>query len=473
MARFFVPAGDEFAYRGDVPTDVEECLRRFSDEYEVYAVFLGAQFGRQADVIVFTRNAVHVIEIKDRRGTIVVDEKNRWLEDGKPIVNWWAGREENPLLQVRSTAKVLEAELGKIYKKAGKSFRGKVFPYVLIPHANEATRSNLQQVKGWEWVLTSLGDAQDSIVKRDQGAIQQVDFAFDQGDIDLIAQSMRMVEKRGVSGIPYGGATPERPPQPSQEPSIEPQVQQARIETVPRKARIRQWREVLSLARMLIGIIFLVVFLIFWITMFWRLPGPVSSPATWPFPTPAVSQMEISPERMPTSLILPSPTSTTALPEKVLPPFNKHVFLAVISVSRAVPEGAPTPLRVPYPTPIISPQAEKRWSASKGGLTLTVDRIETTHGFQIWMTAVNQTDAMLMLPLFGYFFVIDDLGNQYTADPFSSTFPMEVAPGATVSGYAEMERPLDSRATRITVMFTQVFGSLSVQSIRIEDIPVR
>jgi hypothetical protein len=113
----------------------------------------------------------------------------------------------------------------------------------------------------------------------------------------------------------------------------------------------------------------------------------------------------------------------------------------------------------------------KRESA---GLTLKVDRVESSpEGFRVHMTATNHTRDALRLPLFGYFFVTDDLGNQYKADPFASTFPQDVAPGATVSGYALMEQPLNPGATRLKVAFTTVFGSFAVRSAAVENVPVR
>jgi hypothetical protein len=109
----------------------------------------------------------------------------------------------------------------------------------------------------------------------------------------------------------------------------------------------------------------------------------------------------------------------------------------------------------------------------KGGVTLKVDSVDTSHEtFRIHMTATNTTKDTLRLPLFGYFFVTDDFGNQYEADPFASTFPTDVAPGATVSGYALMKKPLDPRATRLKVAFTTVFGSFAVKSVSVDNVPV-
>ena len=57
--------------------------------------------------------------------------------------------------------------------------------------------------------------------------------------------------------------------------------------------------------------------------------------------------------------------------------------------------------------------AAQPWSATEGGLTLTVDRVEGQGGgrFRIWMTATNNGSDKLTLPLFGYFKAVDNLGN--------------------------------------------------------------
>jgi serine/threonine protein kinase len=113
-------------------------------------------------------------------------------------------------------------------------------------------------------------------------------------------------------------------------------------------------------------------------------------------------------------------------------------------------------------------------SAESGGLTLRVDKIEEgLSNFRVHMTATNGTRDKLGLPLFGYFNVVDELGNQYEADPFSSTFPHDVAPGATISGYANMKTSLNSKATTVTITFTTVFGSFQVRSITVEGVPLR
>ncbi len=145
----------------------------------------------------------------------------------------------------------------------------------------------------------------------------------------------------------------------------------------------------------------------------------------------------------------------------------------------------PAPPRNPRPSPTLtgkesltaSPIPTKTpgpgWSASKGGLTLTVQKIERAgNAFRVWMEATNTGKDTLTLPLYMNFFVIDNQGNQYQADPFTSTFPTAVAPGATVSGYALMTPSLDADAANLKAMFATVFGSFAIDSISVENIPV-
>jgi hypothetical protein len=88
------------------------------------------------------------------------------------------------------------------------------------------------------------------------------------------------------------------------------------------------------------------------------------------------------------------------------------------------------------------------------------------------MTATNNTKDELKLLLLS-FLVIDDLGNQYEADPFDSTFPEAVARGATVSGHAKMRGPLKDGATALKVMFKSVFGSWSIDYIVVDNVAIR
>lgn len=445
MARFFMPASGESAY--DIPLEVVNLLARLNDEY---TVFLNAQFKRQADIIIFTKHAAHVIEVKDKRGTIVVGQDGKWYVDGEPIVNLFAGNEENPLTQAQKTADAFEKELKRIYQRRRKKFNGKVAPYVLVPFASEASRSNLSQIWGWVWILTSYNDLPNAIGKRDKDATVDRDFAFAPEDIDLIAQALGMKPVYEINGVRiFGrdytsgevGSTP-HPATHQQQSGDHPRRDTSKREQI-------QPRHTTALAAFLsisalIGAIGLCVLLAIAFSL-WEIGSNRESLS----PPPATGDV-------PSSIITPSPAASvpSAVPSQ-----------AIISTPTEQP---PSLSLVPEPSPITG-----EWSASRNGLVLTVERIEIgANSFRIWMKATNSTNEVLFLPLFGYFFVVDNLGNQYEAVPFSSTFPIQVAPGATISGFAEMSRRLDDDATSITVTFTKVFGSLSIDSISVEDIPI-
>ncbi len=478
MARFFIPASDPFATT-DIPVEVIEWLSRLSDEY---AVFLGAQFERQADIIIFTRHAVHVIEVKDKRGTIEIDEMGKWWVDGEPIVNYFAGEEENPVIQAKRTAESLKARLQQIYRKHRKKFQGEVCPYVLVPFASEISRQNLSEVRGWVWILSSLGELPIAIRKRDERALQRVNFSFAAEDIDLIARELRMRPTDVVNGIRVSALTARSavPSEPSSsQPSAlpPPATRPAKPASTQRPRRsgtfplnrlemvfIAVW---LCLTVTIAGTLLLVFFsdlLVLPLTIFRDL-SIRSSPLTQtlPAPTPiATLPGNLSETANATATVRPEPTAallvTTVAPQPTLTP-----------TATPTPTPLPTATPTPTPTPVTG-----EWSATQNGLTLTVERIETGRDhFLVWIRATNKTDQLLTLPLFKNFYVVDNLGNQYEADSFSSTLPEHVAPEATVSGYAKMTRPLDSRATSIKVMFIHIYGSLRIRSIRVENIPVR
>lgn len=447
MARFFIPASSESAH--DIPLEVIDCLGRLNDEH---TILLNPQFEREADIIVFTKHAAHVIEIKDKRGTIVVDQNDRWYVDGEPIVNVFAGREENPPTQAQNTARAFEDKLKQIYWRYGKKFNGTVAPYVLIPFASETSCSNLSQIReGWVWIITSLKDLLNAIAKRDERASIKRDFAFAPEDIELIVKTMRMKPVDEICGVRISGKdhtlrevdrtahpTPYWPPSGgylSRDTSNQKQIQ-------PRRA--------LTLVALL-GILAFIGAVGLYILLAIVLPFRGIESAR--------SNREI-----------PSPTGRDILSSTL-------TSYPTIPVPSVVPSrtGISAPTKQPSPSP-PGPEASpltREWSASRDGLVLTIERVEIgTNSFRIWMRATNNTNKLLSLPLFGYFFVVDNLGNQYEADPFSSTFPEDIAPGATVSGFAKVNRPLDDEATSITVIFTHVFGSFSIDSISVENIPI-
>jgi hypothetical protein len=183
------------------------------------------------------------------------------------------------------------------------------------------------------------------------------------------------------------------------------------------------------------------------------------------------------------SLLVPSPTalhsapsttivstgdSSTPIPEKT-PIASDTAIPSSPSATSAFLDTIGTPLSESSSEVILGP-----WEATNSGLTLTIEKIEVfDDGFRVWMQATNTAEDRLDLPLFGYFYVVDDLGNQYEADPFTSTFSRGVASGATITGYAEIKQRLDSDASVLTVGFSTVFGSLTVDSIAVRDIVIK
>jgi hypothetical protein len=159
------------------------------------------------------------------------------------------------------------------------------------------------------------------------------------------------------------------------------------------------------------------------------------------------------------------------------------LWLAVVgAVLSQFPQFAPTPKRQVVFEGERSGRGEERpgWGGGErnagggSGLTLKVTKVEKSdRDFLVHMTATNHTKDKLGLPVFKNFYVVDDLGNQYEAEPFASTFPDDVAPGATVSGYAAMTKPLNGQARTLKVTFTTVFGSFAVDSAVVEGVPVR
>ncbi|MCX7938518.1 MAG: NERD domain-containing protein, partial [Thermoflexales bacterium] len=71
MAHIFVHPS-----RKEVPDIPLELLKLLASLDDTHFVFLSLYFGREADVVIFTRNSVHVVEVKDKRGTVRIDDKD-------------------------------------------------------------------------------------------------------------------------------------------------------------------------------------------------------------------------------------------------------------------------------------------------------------------------------------------------------------------------------------------------------------
>ncbi|MDW8293283.1 MAG: nuclease-related domain-containing protein [Anaerolineae bacterium] len=198
MAHIFVHPS-----RKEVPDIPLELLKLLASLDDTHFVFLSLYFGREADVVIFTRNSVHVVEVKDKRGTVRIDDKDNWTVDGEPIVNEFAGEKENPVTQAKRVAEGLQGKLRQFYRKRlGKEFAGSIYPYVLIPFASEATKENLRG-RSYPWVrlVTSLNDLISNIARRDEQAKTEKDFYFTEEELRLLASHFGMIEKDVVNGV--------------------------------------------------------------------------------------------------------------------------------------------------------------------------------------------------------------------------------------------------------------------------------
>jgi hypothetical protein len=474
MARFYIRATEKDFAGLDIPYPLIEFLGRTS-----FTIFINSQFGREADLIIFTKHAVHLFEVK-RYAEVSIDEEGNWVarDDNqiKIIENTYAGIKENPQVQAENTAKALEQKLKLIFKQSNKQFNGKVYPYVILPNASERTREELKKelTRGWAWVLTSINEIPNSIATRDQWASRQVDFWFTDEDIALIAKRLRMKQTDEILGIKLeqnqdqanqttSSQEASWPPIDSPIPGQKEFFRPAPDATVPPRANI-QTRSILSsvLQISLVAIFLFTCIALSCVTLGW-LGQEASKGRLLSF----LSNFEIDrffinqPTTVSTELLLPAIQSRTSVSAPTNQPSQGS-------------QSTQQPTALLQTTEIPSPEApSSKHSATEGGLTVTVEKIETEPSFIIWISATNDTEDRLTLPLFGYFFVVDNMRNQYVADPFSSSFPKSIAPGATVSGTIVMETPLNPAATHITLVFSQVFGSFDVDSISIRNIPLK
>ncbi len=159
------------------------------------------------------------------------------------------------------------------------------------------------------------------------------------------------------------------------------------------------------------------------------------------------------------------------------PPMPTPTPLPALSPTPAPAMPSPTATSSPPTIPASEIIFDEPIGTTVNGLTLAVTGIaREANRFRIFITAQNDTGDTLMLPIFGYFVVIDDHRRQYEGNPDTSNWPGSVAPGAIVSGEIVISRSLPEDVAMLTrVGFTQVFGSLAFdygQGIYVENVPV-
>ncbi|GLY95919.1 hypothetical protein [Actinoplanes sp. NBRC 103695] len=113
-------------------------------------------------------------------------------------------------------------------------------------------------------------------------------------------------------------------------------------------------------------------------------------------------------------------------------------------------------------------------SSRTGALTLVVERVETTpHFTRVEMSAGNSGSDALTLPLYSNCQLTAGRTTK-SADAFASEWPDNVPPDSTVSGVVVFRTVLPGEATKATVSFATIFGSLSTRgSVVVRNIPLR
>jgi len=90
----------------------------------------------------------------------------------------------------------------------------------------------------------------------------------------------------------------------------------------------------------------------------------------------------------------------------------------------------------------------------------------------IILKAMNTTGDSLTLPVFDDFFLIDDTGRSYPANPNGGDWSGNVPPEATVTGTIVVTQPLASHVRTLRAGFSQVYGSFSITTITVTGIAV-
>ncbi|MFB9356685.1 hypothetical protein [Actinoplanes nipponensis] len=113
-------------------------------------------------------------------------------------------------------------------------------------------------------------------------------------------------------------------------------------------------------------------------------------------------------------------------------------------------------------------------SATNHALTLTVDRVEVTaHFTRVSMSASNGGGDALTLPIYSNCQMTVDRTTT-SASTIASQWPQNVPPESTISGVVVFRFVIPGDATKASLAFSTIFGSLSTRgSIVVRNIPLR
>lgn len=430
----------------------EFLVRNLPDEYVVLSSLRVPGNGREIDSVVIGPNGVFTIEAKAYEGKVSKGANTSISIETEDGFYSFEERAEDPAVQAEIQAKVLSGffrrklGLGKVWVKSLLVFKsGTTFDvppeYRDISYAKfQPFIVNLDETVSFitQFRPPTRGFLSARLIHVLVKALRDGPEKLEEEERNVLLEEERARPNNGYKRT-FANLTPPR----STSPQINAPTQKAK------------WRAVAALIAVIV--LLFMVGAAYAVSRFTArfgkaLPSPTHKMATLAQETPTPVS------GMPAVYSSQVPSYTPALPSTVLPSTSAPVIIP-----------SPTVTESPFPTATRS----KEWKVTKGGLSLTVERIELRkNGFRVWMKAVNDSSNTLALPLYMNFFVVDNLGHQYQADPFASTFPTQVAPGATVEGFAYMRGPLDKNASTVKVMFSTVYGSFDVTTISIDNIPV-
>jgi hypothetical protein len=116
------------------------------------------------------------------------------------------------------------------------------------------------------------------------------------------------------------------------------------------------------------------------------------------------------------------------------------------------------------------------WKKTSGPLTIEVIKVEAQDGrVKLTAKARNTAKDSLTLPLFKNFVATDNTGKTYEAEVgFNEEWHQDVPSGQTVTGAIELSDKVADGATKLTISFSTVFGSLDAPrgGVSVSGIPI-
>ncbi len=437
--------------RGDVPLEWLSAIRSYWPKHIPAIVLIntlipvGERWSREVDFALITPYGLHVVEFKNHKGLFWAPPNGPWTikpPDGEPqeIYNQVGTRRESPVEQASKGRDALKRFLADEFQ-VGRHFPARA--YVVLPHAQPVktprTAYRVDIIYGPTW----LQDLWASICRYQAGFSSQPLLspeALNQIVKILNVEPARLPSLPPVKLPPFEQAARSavlKAPRPQ---SRKPRVVPSRPHPWRSATRKKVWAQIIA------GVLF-----IFWVILLGSATGVMD-----------VRQVR---QRF-QNLVLGNLSST----------------VPAVTVPHSKPTSTLTPrFRVPpsmllniSPTPIPKMETQDTLLVfEKRGFRLVVTRLEIGPSYiRLYLKAENNTPDTIGLPVFKNAYLVDDLGNQYEANPFLSNWPFEIVPGAKVEGTLYFPRRLHSDAHKITLHFSTVYGTFRLRTIRL-DIPLQ